>query len=231
MRPARSLVSGLFAALLAALVACADDDVAEPSGEVAAATTPGNPATPATPATPASDAAAAVADSVVLGDIVVLARDGLGVADFGERADVAIGAITAVLGEPTADTGWVDPLTLGTCAGDQARAVSWGSLQLFFSDRSDAAADEPQLVAFSYGTVSDLAAFPEGLATPEGIGLGTTVSFLRAAYPEVVAEPGEDGLVEPSFYVDDDLSGRITGTDDDDLVTVIIGGDACGAGT
>jgi hypothetical protein len=78
--------------------------------------------------------------------------------------------------------------------------------------------------------VDDLEAIPEGLATPEGIGLGTTVAFLRAAYHDVVVEPGEEGLLAPSFYVDEDLSGRLTGTADDDLVTVIIGGDPCGVG-
>ena len=71
---------------------------------------------------------------------------------------------------------------------------------------------------------------PEGLATPEGIGLGTTVEFLRAAYPDVVIEAGEEGLFAPTFFVDDRLSGRLTGADDDDLVTVIIGGDPCGVG-
>ena len=33
-------------------------------------------------------------------------------------ADDTIAAVTAVLGEPDEDSGWVDPLTIGACAGD-----------------------------------------------------------------------------------------------------------------
>jgi hypothetical protein len=161
---------------------------------------------------------------------IVLADDGLGIAKFGGAADDAIAAITAVLGEPDEDSGWVDPLTVGACAGDEARFVAWGALFLYFSDRSAFADGDRHFFGYSYGRVQDLEAIPEGLATPEGIGLGTTVAFLRAAYNDVVIEAGEEGLLASSFYVDDALSGRLTGTADDDLVTVIIGGDPCGVG-
>jgi hypothetical protein len=160
----------------------------------------------------------------------VLAGDGLGVVAFGTAADETISAVTAVLGEPDQDSGWVDPLTIGACAGEKARFVAWGALYLYFSDRSAFGDGERHFFGYSYGSVRDLEAIPEGLATPEGIGLGTTVAFLRAAYHDVVVEAGEEGLLASSFYVDDALSGRLTGTADDDLVTVIIGGDPCGVG-
>jgi hypothetical protein len=159
---------------------------------------------------------------------LILGREGVGVAAFGEPADEAIGAVTAVLGEPDQDSGWVEPLSIGACAGTEARFVAWGALNLYFSDESPVAAGEPHFFSYSYGSERDLAAAPEGLATPEGIGLGTTVEFLRAAYDGVVVEQGEEGLIAPTFYVDDRLSGRLTGGADDDLVTVIIGGDPCG---
>jgi hypothetical protein len=161
---------------------------------------------------------------------IVLADDGLGIAVFGTAADDTIAAITAVLGEPDEDSGWVDPLRVGACAGDEARFVAWGTLYLYFSDNSAFGDGERHFFGYSYGSERDLGAIPEGLATPEGIGLGTTVVFLRAAYHDVVIEAGEEGLLAPSFYVDDALSGRLTGTADDDLVTVIIGGDPCGVG-
>jgi hypothetical protein len=161
---------------------------------------------------------------------IVLADDGLGIAAFGAGADDTIAAITAVLGEPDEDSGWVDPLTIGACAGDEARFLAWGTLYVYFSDRSAFGDGERHFFGYSYGSVRDLDAIPEGLATPQGIGLGTTVAFLRAAYHDVVIEAGEEGLLAPSFYVDDAVSGRLTGTADDDLVTVIIGGDPCGVG-
>jgi hypothetical protein len=159
---------------------------------------------------------------------IVLGRDGLGLAGFGAPADEAIAAATAVVGPPDTDSGWVDPLSINSCAGTVSRNVSWGDLYLYFSDESGVASDERHFFAYSYGSVADLETTPEGLATAEGIGLGTTVEFLRAAYPDVVVEEGEEGLIPPNFYVDDGLSGRLTGGADDDLVTVIIGGDPCG---
>jgi hypothetical protein len=183
----------------------------------------------ASPSVASSSAASSVPSSApAVAPTVVLDRDGLGVAAFGEPADDAIGAVTAVLGEPDEDSGWVEPLSIGACAGTAARFVAWGALYLYFSDESPVAHGARHLFGYSYGNERDLAEAPEGLATPEGIGLGTTVAFLRAAYDGVVVEPGEEGLIAPTFYVDDRLSGRLTGDADDDLVTVIIGGDPCG---
>jgi hypothetical protein len=174
----------------------------------------------AAPAVPASGPAAA--------PTLVLERSGLGVTAFGEPADRAIGAVTAVLGEPEEDSGWVEPLSIGACAGTTARFVAWGALYLYFSDESPVAHGERHFFGYSYGNERDLGEAPEGLATPEGIGLGTTVAFLRAAYDGLIVEAGEEGLIAPTFYVDDRLSGRLTGGADDDLVTVIVGGDPCG---
>jgi hypothetical protein len=184
----------------------------------------GDSVAPSTVAPPVSPSGPAAAPPLLLD------RDGLGVATFGEPAEDAIGAVTAVLGEPDEDSGWVEPLSIGACAGTAARFTAWGSLYLYFSDESPVADGERHFFGYSYGNEGDLSEAPEGLATPEGIGLGTTVEFLRAAYDGVVVEPGEEGLIAPTFYVDERLSGRLTGGSDDDLVTVIIGGDPCGVG-
>ena len=175
-----------------------------------------------------SVAGSAVSSGPVVAPRIVLARDGLGIAAFGDAADDTVAAVTAVLGEPDIDSGWVEPLSIGPCAGETARSVAWGSLYLYFSDESGFGHGERHFFSYSYGSESDLEAIPEGLATTEGIGLGTTVAFLRAAYHDVVVEAGEEGLFPSNFYVDDNLSGRLTGGNDDDLVTVIIGGDPCG---
>ena len=72
--------------------------------------------------------------------------------------------------------------------------------------------------------------FPRDWPRPRASASARPSAFLRAAYPDVVVEAGEEGLLAPNFYVDDQLSGRLTGAADDDLVTVIIGGDPCGVG-
>lgn len=215
----RFVRSGRWVALavagVAALGGCARDTTEAGGEPSAAAPTVAGSVAPSGPVVPPS---------------LLLARDGLGIVSFGDDADATIAAVTAVLGESDNDSGWVDPLSIGACAGEQARFVAWGSLYLYFSDESAFGHGEPHFFGYSYGSESDLEAIPEGLATTEGIGLGTTVAFLRAAYHDVVVEAGEEGLFPSNFYVDDNLSGRLTGGNDDDLVTVIIGGDPCGVG-
>jgi hypothetical protein len=203
---------------------CAGDGADRVDGVSAAARSSVATAAPTVPSPVSGPSASPVAPTIVLAD------DGLGITTFGDAADETIAAVTAVLGEPDEDSGWVDPLMVGACAGEEARFVAWGSLFLYFSDRSTFGDGERHFFAYSYGSERDLEAIPEGLATWEGIGLGTSVAFLRAAYADVVIEAGEEGLLASSFYVDDTLSGRLTGADDDDLVTVIIGGDPCGVG-
>jgi hypothetical protein len=210
---------------------CARDGASPSAGDDGVAAVAVSPSVSAL-AGPTSVAVSVVADSSAapVAPTIVLAGDGLGVASFGDDADATVAAVTAVLGASELDSGWVEPMTIGACAGTEARFVAWGSLYAYFSDESAVSDGGRHFFGYSYGSEQDLEAIPEGLATPEGIGLGTTVEFLRAAYNDVVIEAGEEGLFAPSFFVDDRLSGRLTGADDDDLVTVIIGGDPCGVG-
>ena len=151
---------------------------------------------------------------------------GLGVATFGEPADTVVAALTTLLGEPTEDTGFVDPFLIGTCATNELRRVSWDSLAVLFGDNGTPGSR--QFFSYAYGDVTDLAAEPIGLFTPAGIGIGATVTDLRAAYPVVQIAAGEEGLFETSFFVDETLAGLLTGPADTDLVTVIFGGPFCG---
>ncbi len=64
--------------------------------------------------------------------------------------------------------------------------------------------------------------------TTQGIGLGAMVADLRAAYPSVQIVAGEEGLIQPSFFVDETLGGLLTGDADSDAVTVVFGGPFCG---
>ena len=200
-----------------------------PATTAAPTTPPTEPAPTAPPTTPPPTEAPAttVAPSTTVAPAtVVLARDGLGVVPFGTDADGAVAALTAVLGPPTEDTGWVDPLTISTCAGTELRRVSWGALSILLGD--PAGTGVRQVFASSYGNVTGVEPQPPGLVTPEGVGLGASVADLRAAYPGVVLNPGEEGLIEPSFFVDDNLRGIVTGERDTDSVTVVFGGPFCG---
>ena len=74
-----------------------------------------------------------VASAAPVAPTLVLDRDGLGVASFGDVADDTIAAVTAVLGEPDKDSGWVEPLTIGACG---CRGLSCGARCTYFSDES-----------------------------------------------------------------------------------------------
>ena len=146
---------------------------------------------------------------------VPLRTDGFSGVTPGTDAETAIAALTE-LGAPSEDTGWVEPLSISTCGGTQARQLSWASLSMLFGDQSAHVQGTPHFHGWSYGTVDGIGAEPIGLVTDQDIGLGDTVAGLRAAYPSVIVTPGEEGLIETTFSVDGSLGGLLTGDTDGD---------------
>lgn len=166
---------------------------------------------------------------VSIDQALVLGRDGLGaVGQFCDDPDAVIAAMSRLAGAPDDDTGWVDPLSISTCRGTEVRRVTWGSLDLYFGDESRFAGGVRHFFGFSYGNIDGFDVAPAGLATPEGVGLGTPVTYLRATYADVAILAGEEGIQEPAFYVDENLRGLLTDDTDDGVITLIIGGEACG---
>lgn len=157
-----------------------------------------------------------------------LRDDGLGELRFGDDPDQVIAAVAAVLGSPTDDTGWVSSDAVALCPGEEFRSVEWGVLRLSFGDVSSFAVDRRHFNAWDYGIEGQLGEEPTGLLSVGGVGLGTRVDELRAAYPEVQVFDGEEGLFPPAYYVNDTFDGFLTGTTDADVVTVMFGGQRCG---
>ena len=155
-----------------------------------------------------------------------LETDGLGAVSFGADPDGVIAFVTSFLGGATADTGWVDPFTIGACGGTQLRQVTWGDLQLEFGDVSNITEGRPHFYAYYYGKEGSSTASPTGLATSEGISVGSTVAQLLQAYPGVQLRLGDE-FVNDSFFVNDNLTGRLSGLADSDLVQMVIGGIPC----
>lgn len=226
----RRLAVALVSVTLVATACGDDDDSANETVPVAATTLPETTVLETTlpDTTEVATTATVPGSTLPIAEVVTLDADGIGVAAFGDEPEAVIAAATELLGEPTEDSGWSEPLDISSCPGTQVRRVSWGALSLYFGDESTIVQGTPHLFSYSYGAAGDLEVEPVGLTTPEGIGLGATVEYLRAAHPDATVEPGEEGVIEPSFYVNDTLSGRLTGGVDDDLVTLIIGGDPCG---
>lgn len=158
-----------------------------------------------------------------------LATDGLGSASFGADPDGTISFVSSFYGEPTADTGWVDPFTIGdgSCGGAGQRQVEWDDLRLEFGDVSDIRQDRRHFFAYSYGEEGSLGeVVPAGLATPLGITAGSTVGQLIEAYPSTDLRVGDD-FIAPNFAVNVNLTGRMSGLADDDIVELVIGGVSC----
>jgi hypothetical protein len=134
---------------------------------------------------------------------LVLRRDGIGTAAFGTDPDAVVGYVSSFLGSPTGDTGWTDPYSFAICPGNEVRRVEWGVFSLLFSDDSPVASARRHFFAWEYGLAGQVGDEPQGLSTPGGVGLGDRVVDLRAEFPGVFVNEGEDDLFPSNFYVDD----------------------------
>jgi hypothetical protein len=190
------------------------------------APTTSSPPTTDAPAPPSTEPGS-TSTSEPPGAALVLREDGLGDALFGADADGVIDYITSVLGVPTDDSGWADPFAnFGICPGTEVRGVTWGDLQLLFSDQSVVASGHRHFFNYVYGPPVGATINPEGLRTADGLGIGTTVAELRRVHSGVQVYPEE--IYGPYFVVDENLSGFLTGVTDADQVISFIGGIGCG---
>ncbi len=192
--------------------------VAETTTTVAATTTA--PATSTTTSTPASTTTTI---KVVIG--LALSATGLGDALFDADADGVVEYVNSILGIPTTDSGWIDPVATGAvCPGNEVRFVDWKDLSLFFTDDGSGVR---HFASFTYGPAFGSTIAPYGLATDAGVGVGSTVASLRAAYPAAAVNP-DDGFTGPNFQIEDGLYGFLTGADDTDTIISFVGGFGCG---
>lgn len=158
---------------------------------------------------------------------LLLSGDGIGTAGFGADPDGVVEYMKSYLGEPSNDTGWIDPLTIGVCPGDDLRQVSWGVLTLLFGDVSEVVQGRRHFFGYGYGDAGEIGGAPVGLQTTRGVTIGSRVIDVRAAYPAASINP-EDDFSPPFFIVNDSLRGFLTGVTDDATVTAVLGGGECG---
>lgn len=162
-----------------------------------------------------------------IASLFTLETDGLGSTSFGADPEGTITFVSNFLGAPTMDTGWVDPFTIGPCGGMQLRQVSWNNLQLEFGDSSPVTEGRPHFYSYTYGLEgSGGIVTPAGLATVEQITVGSLVADLIEAYPGVQLRSADE-FIAPNFFVNDNLTGRMSGLADADVVELIIGGIPC----
>ena len=157
-----------------------------------------------------------------------LSAEGLGDALFGASDGGVYAYVQAILGDPTADSGWVDPQSTGAaCPGTEVRFVTWNDLVLTFSDESPEGAGYRHFAGYTYGPAFGPQIAPAVLETEGGIGVGDAVSDLQAVYPGVVINSADD-MSGPSFFIEEGLFGFLSGTGADDLIISFVGGSGCG---
>jgi hypothetical protein len=205
----RAFLTVVVAALVVAGCTDGDDD-----GGGAVTTTSTTAAAVATTSTPTTAPAAATTTTtpVPAEAAIVLRPDGLGVVGFGVAKDLTISEISAVLG-PVDETG-----TGCELAGSSATTARWDELRVQFVGG----------MFESYNLRPPNGAVPAlGLKTEAGIGLGSTVADLHAAYGSRLTIPG----LPPEFGGDDfsvsfpttdrKLYGSLSATTDTGMIRAI----------
>ncbi len=200
--------------------------VAATTTTVAVTTTTAPPATTSTTSTTTSTTMPPVTTTTIAKvKGLPLSASGLGAALFDADADGVVDYVNSILGIPTTDSGWVDATANGIgCPGTEIRFVDWNDLSLFFTDDITAIR---HFAAYTYGPAFGANISPFGLSTDAGIGVGSSIAELRAAYPAVNIAP-EDEFSGPSFEIENGLRGVLTGTDDTDVILSFVGGFGCG---
>jgi hypothetical protein len=169
--------------------------------------------------------------TTVVPDTVLFTNEGIFAGEtwihFGFDDEDTIAAVSAVLGAPTNDSGWVaEPI----CPPPEVRTVRWSDLWLLFTkaDTDFWSGGVPHFFTYQYSGST-----PE-LFTTEGIGLGSTLNDLDEAYggPDLVISESPFGPGEGFWTYKaagwTGMWGFATGQTPADTVTSINGGRGCG---
>jgi hypothetical protein len=214
----RSLLTFALAALLV-LGACGGSDkktaATSSSSKSSSSSSSSKSSSSSSSSKPASSDSATEEETDVptVGPIVALSVDGLTfVSDpatrnltFGTDEPTVTSALKAALGEPSTT--------------DIGRPCDDGSSRAFDSVRYDGL-----VVFFFEAQLSGWSAENKEFTTIDGIGPGSTLSDLKAAFPDVTVNPDSSLGVEFSSST---VGGVLDGTSDGSKVTTIFNGDLC----
>jgi hypothetical protein len=158
--------------------------VASCGGGQDAETATGQPGSTTTPETTAGPDSEATSTGEPTGQGITLRGDGLGIVSFGQPADEVLAILERVIGSPPSDQG---------AEADWIEFVGWSELGLyvgFDTPMSSEFTGESRLLGWdAFGPVGG----PRP-TTAEGVGVGSTLAELRAAYGDrldVATEPDE----------------------------------------
>ncbi len=205
--------------------------VAETTTTTAPVTTTTAVATTTTAAPTTTTTTVAPTTTTTTPSTVELTDEGLRAGDvwvyFGYDAEDAIAAVTTVLGPPTIDTGWIEDFI---CPAPTTRTVRWNGLWMLFTtgDTDFWTGGVEHFFTFYYSEPTPV------IFTTEGIGLGSTVADLEAAYGGPLYDLSDSPFVEGEGLWSHDLQawtglwGYTSGLNPTDTVIAINGGRGCG---
>jgi hypothetical protein len=153
---------------------------------------------------------------------VVPAPDGLGPLSFGTQAARAMGALTRALGR--AENATVVPADANCGA---TRIFRWKDFDVLINEVSTRSGGNPGLVGWSLGATAPSSL---DLKTEKGIGIGSTVAAVKAAYgPTVTIDQGVNG---PTFKItapNGVITGELNGLSAASRVKALRAGVSCAA--
>jgi hypothetical protein len=180
---------------------------------------------------------------------VVLRPDGLGVAAFGAAQEQALSGLRRKLGTPDETGSWNGATPFGTCPGD-TRAVRWGRLYVLFTNGPTRYGPSGtwHLFAYQVDSIQRTKVDPQysgptpppdppplrgySPKTAAGIGFGSTVAELRAAYGRRVSTsygtPGPIHRFRVRFGTTGELSGSLSGGTSAATINGLAAGAVCG---
>lgn len=159
---------------------------------------------------------------------VVLDGDGLGIVGFGAPVEPALGTLVDALGQPVADTGWIDPFSIyGDCPGSRLRVVEWPGVLALFGDPEDRYLHrDPAAEHFMSWHLGTFGPDPYMLRTAAGIGVGNTRDQVAAAYPAATFVPS--AVDTPPSVVLETPGGELAGVfDSSGRVQTLAAGTRC----
>jgi len=153
------------------------------------------------------------------GELIVDPTGAANSVQIGSDGTVAVSTLILARGDADDDTGF---LPVDNCTTAQVRRVRWGGLELVLLDDAEQ--------TFGQWVVDGRFDGAEVYRTSAGVGVGTTVDELLAAYDDVTLDPAGGGLEQWIFVVDEPggtIIGITSGGDGDDVIESLWSGDGC----
>jgi hypothetical protein len=184
--------------------------------------------TPSTSATTPTTAESTTTTAPLTKEQIVLGADGVGAVKFGTNSAHTIARFMQALGQPDKNT----PLPAGGACG-ATRRLHWANFQVLVNEVvSTAGAGKPGFAGWFLGPAATGTA-PSGMGydfrTEKGIGVGSTVGQIKAAYgtDQQIAR-GEQGWGFTITAPGGIIIGQLDGGSDNNKVRNIQAGNYCG---